>query len=124
MVSLSRLSRRGAGSLGCLFSLALFAGALYYGVNIGQVYLRYYQVLDGMRTQARMAPHLQDDEIYRRLNGQADSLFQGAAARPHFKVTRNNEHRRITIETEYTDQVDLPLFKHTFVLRPRAEEAL
>jgi hypothetical protein len=123
VVNLSRQSRRGVGSLGCLFSLALFAAALYYGVNIGQVYLRYYQVLDGMRTQARMAPHLQDDDIYRRLNGQADSLFPGAA-KPHFKVTRNIEHRRITIETEYTDQVTLPLFKHTFVLRPRAEEAL
>ena len=123
MVNLPRLSRHGAGSLGCLLSLALFGAALYYGVNIGQVYLRYYQVLDGMRTQARMATHLQDDDIYRRLNGQADSLFTGDA-KPHFKVTRSNEHKRIIIETEYTDQVDLPLFKHTFVLRPRAEEAL
>ncbi len=124
MVNLSRLSRRGAGSLGCLFSLALFVAALYYGVNIGQVYLRYYQVLDGMRTQARMATHLQDADIYQRLNGQADSLFPGAVPKPHFRVSRNNEHRRIVIESEYTDQVDLPLFKHTFVLRPRAEEAL
>lgn len=124
MVNLPRLSRLGAGKFGCLLSLALFGAALYYGVNIGQVYLRYYQVLDGMRTQARMAPHLQDEDIYRRLNGQADSLFHGSVAKPHFKVTRNKEHRRIVIESEYTDHVDLPLFKHTFVLRPRAEEAL
>ena len=123
MVGLPRLSQRGAGSLGCLFSLALFGAALYYGVNIGQVYLRYYQVLDGMRTQARMAPHLQDDDIYRRLNGQADTLFAGGA-KPRFKVTRSTAPSRIIIETEYTDQVDLPLFKHTFVLRPRAEEPL
>ena len=123
MVDRSRLSRRGAGSLGCLFSLALFGAALYYGVNIGQVYLRYYQILDGMRTQARMAPNLQDADIYRRLNGQADTLFAGAA-KPHFKITRSNQPRRVIIETEYTDHVDLPLFKHTFVLRPRAEEPL
>jgi hypothetical protein len=123
VVNLSRRSRRGAGGLGCLFSLALFGAALYYGVNIGQVYLRYYQVLDGMRTQARMGTHLQDDDIYRRLNGQADSLF-GGSPKPHFKITRNKEHKRIIIETQYNDQVDLPLFKHTFVLRPRAEEAL
>jgi hypothetical protein len=116
-------SRRGASGLGCLLSLALFAGALYYGVNIGQVYLRYYQVLDGMRTHARMAPNLQDDVIYRRLNGQADSLFVNGP-KPQFKITRTNEPRRIVIETEYTDQVNLPLFKHTFVLRPRAEEPL
>jgi len=123
MVKAGGNSRRGAGAFGCLVSLVLFAGALYYGVNIGQVYLRYYQVLDGMRTQARLAPSLQDDVIYRRLNGQADSLFAGGP-KPHFKITRSNEPRRIIIESEYTDQVDLPLFKHTFVLRPRAEEPL
>lgn len=122
MVSLWRRSRRGAGGLGCLFSLILFAGALYYGINIGQVYLRYYQLLDGMRTQARLAPSLQDDVIYRRLGAQADSLLHGHA--PRFKITRTGDPKRIIIETEYTDRVDLPLFKHTFVLRPRAEEPL
>ena len=122
MVSLWRASRRGAGGLGCLFSLLLFAGALYYGVNVGQVYLRYYELLDGMRTQARLAPSLQDDVIYRRLTLQADSLLRGGS--PKFKITRGGRPNRIVIETEYTDQVDLPLFKHTFVLRPRAEEPL
>ena len=122
MVSLWRSSRRGAGGLGCLFSLILFAGALYYGASIGQVYLRYYQLLDGMRIQARLAPSLQDDVIYRRLEAQADSLLHGNA--PRFKITRTRDPKRIIIETEYTDRVNLPLFKHTFVLRPRAEEPL
>jgi hypothetical protein len=122
-VTALRLSRRGAGAFGCMLSLLLFGGALYYGINIGQVYLRYYEVLDGMRSQARLAPGLQDDVIYRRLNGQVDSLFEHGP-KPHFKVTRNNDSRRIVIESEYTDQVDLPLFKHTFTLRPRAEEPL
>jgi hypothetical protein len=122
MVNLGRTSRRGAGALGCLFSLLLFAAALYYGINIGQVYLRYYQLLDGMRTQARLAPSLHDDVIYRRLTVQADSLLPGGS--PRFKITRGGRPNRIVIETEYTDQVDLPLFKHEFVLRPRAEEPL
>jgi hypothetical protein len=117
-----RRSRLGAGGLGCLVTLILFVGALYYGVNIGQVYLRYYQLLDGMRTQARLAPSLQDDVIYRRLAAQADSLLHGNV--PRFKITRTADPKRIIIETEYTDRVDLPLFKHTFVLRPRAEEPL
>lgn len=122
MVNLWRTSRRGAGGLGCLFSLLLFAAALYYGVNIGQVYLRYYELLDGMRTQARLAPSLQDDVIYRRLTVQADSLLPGGS--PGFKITRGGRPNRIIIETEYTDSVDLPLFKHKFVLRPKAEEPL
>ncbi|MGH7508535.1 MAG: hypothetical protein ACREMZ_03590 [Gemmatimonadales bacterium] len=96
--------------------------ALYYGVNIGQVYLRYYQILDGMRTQARLAPSLQDDVIDRRLSAQADSLLPGGS--PQFRITRGGQPSRITIETEYSEQVDLPLFKHTFVLRPKAEEPL
>ena len=123
MVSLSRGSRLGASGLGCLFSLVLFAAALYYGVNIGKVYLRYYQVLDGMRSQARLAPSLNDDVIYRRLNGQVDSLF-GGGTKPQFRIRRTNEPKRIIIETEYTDRIELPLLKHTFVLRPRAEEPL
>ena len=115
-------SRRGAGALGCLLSLILFAAALYYGINIGQVYLRYYQILDNMRTQARLGPSLQDDVIHRRLNAQADSLLSGGS--PRFKITRTGQPRRIIIETEYTEKVDLPLFHHEFVLRPRAEEPL
>lgn len=122
MVRLWRLSRAGAGGLGCLLSLLLFAGALYYGVNIGKVYLRYYQILDSMRTQARLAPSLDDEVIYRRLEAQADSLFPGNP--PEFSITRGGHPNRIVIETEYTDAVDLPLFKHTFVLRPKAEEPL
>jgi hypothetical protein len=122
MVSPWLRSRRGAGGLGCLLSLLLFGAALYYGINIGQVYLRYYQMLDGMRSQARLAPSLQDDVIYRRLDAQADSLLPGG--RPKFRITRGGHPNRITIETEYTEEVDLPLFKHKFVLRPKAEEPL
>lgn len=122
MVNLSAPRRRGAGGLGCIISLVLFAAALYYGVNIGQVYMRYYQLRDGMRTQARLAPSLQDDVIQRRLTAQADSLLPGR--RPQFKITRGGSPKKIIIETIYSDKVELPLFKHTFVMRPRAEERL
>jgi hypothetical protein len=122
MVRLWAISRRGAGGFGCLVSLALFAAALYYGVNIGQVYFRYYQLVDGMRIQARLAPSLQDDVIHRRLNAQADSLLP--RTRPRFRITRGGYPSRIVIETEYAERVDLPLFKHTFVFRPRAEQPL
>lgn len=112
-------SRRGAGRLGCLVSLALFAGALYYGVHIGQVYLRYYQLLDAMRSQARLAPSLSNEVIDRRLTAVADSLLPGKIR--HFRIRRG---QRITIQAKYTETVDLPFFKRTFVLRPRAEEPL
>ncbi len=122
MVSSRRAPRRGAGELGCVFSLLLFLAALYYGVNIGKVYLRYYELLDGMRTQARLAPSLRDDVIQRRLTEQASDLLPDGA--PRFRITRGGRPNKILIETEYTDQIDLPLFKHEFILRPRAEEPL
>jgi hypothetical protein len=113
--------RHGTSTLGCLVSLVLFIGALYYGIHIGQVYLRYYELLDDMRGQAHMGGHLSDSEITTLLTAQADSLLGKA---PRFQITRGGRPNRITIQTEYTESVDLPFFKHTFVLRPRAEEQI
>ena len=112
--------RRGGSTLGCLFSLLLFAAALYYGVHIGEVYLGYYRLLDAMRFQAHMAPTIRDDAVIdRRLTAAADSIL---GQRPRFRIDRRP--RRITIQTEYSDRVDLPFFKHTFLLHPRAEAPL
>jgi hypothetical protein len=111
--------RRGASSLGCLVSLVLLAGALYYGVRIGGVYWRFYELQDDMRQEARFAGQLTDEAIRRRLLARADSVL-GLA--PDFRISRAPE--RITIQGDYTETVELPLFKHTFVLRPRVEEPL
>jgi hypothetical protein len=113
--------RRGTSTLGCLVSLALFVAALYYGVHIGQVYLRYYELLDDMRSQAHLAASASDTAIALHLRAQADSLL---GQTPRFRITRAGQSNRITIQTEYSESVDLPFFKHTFVLRPRAEGPL
>jgi hypothetical protein len=119
MVALAR-SRLGGSTMGCLLSLALFIAALYYGVHIGEVYLRYYRLLDAMRFQAQLAPTIKDDNLIAgRLTAAADSIL-GKSLR--FKIARTT--RRITIQTEYSDLVDLPLFKHTFPFQPRAEAPL
>jgi hypothetical protein len=113
------VSRRGASTLGCLFSLVLFLGALYYGVHIGQVYLRFYRLQDAMRFQAHMAPNLDNGVITRRLQATADSLL---GQQPDFRIDRSR--RRITLQAEYRDRVELPFFRHTFRLRPHAEAPL
>ena len=116
-----RRSRRGGSSLGCLLSLAVFVAALYYGIHIGEVYLRYYRLLDAMRFQASIAPGLKDDVIERRLMATADSLLGHS---PPIRIVRGGNPLRITIQTEYEERVELPLFQHTFVLRPVAEAPL
>jgi hypothetical protein len=113
--------RRGGSSLGCLLSLLIFVSALYYGVHIGEVYLRYYRLLDAMRFQASIAPSVTDDVIKRRLMATADSLL---GQTPAFQVLRGGNPARITIQAQYRDSVDLPFFKRAFPLHPRAEAPL
>ena len=84
-----------------------------------QVYLRFYRLQDAMRFQAQMAPTIDNGVIDRRLAATADSIL---GQHPRFRIDRTG--KRITIQTEYSDSVDLPFFKHTFLFRPRAEAPL
>lgn len=123
MVRLSRGNRRGGSTLGCLVSLLVFVAALYYGIHIGEVYWRYYQLLDEMKVNARQAPNLADDVIQRRLQAKVQEVF-GDERRMTFRIDRGGRARLITIQTQYRDSVDLPLFKRGFELKPKAEEPI
>ena len=123
MVNRTGNTRRGASTIGCLFSLLLLAAGIFYGVNIGKVYFKYYQLQDSMRTNARLAPSLSDATIRRRLITRVDELGLPPEAQK-FVIRRSGRPRAITITTEYSDSVDLPLFKHTFVFKPQAVEPL
>ena len=116
-------SRRGVSNRGCLFSLLVVVVALYYGINIGEVYYRFYQMQEEMTSQARMAPGLSDGVIRRRLQVKAESIGLPPEAR-EIRITRSRQARRITIESTYDESVDLPFFNHTFNLKPRAEAPL
>jgi hypothetical protein len=118
-----RHSRRGSSRLGCLLSLALFVGALYYGINIGQVYVRYYRLLDEMRSQARVAPSLTDAVIRRRILDVVEELQLPDDARD-ISINRYARPARIVIEAEYSETLKLPFITPTFHLHPRAEEGL
>ena len=89
---------------------------------MGQVYWRFYQLQDAMKSQARLAPSLADDVIRRRLNESADDIYPDVKFK--FNISRGGRPRKIIIVTEYADSVDLPLLKHTFPLTARAEEGI
>lgn len=116
-------SRRGASTIGCLVSLLVFAAVVYYGVNIGKVYLRYYQLRDAMRSNARLAPSLTDATIRRRLLTRVDELGLPEEAQK-FIIKRSGRPRTISIETNYSQTVNLPLFNHTFTFHPHTVEPL
>jgi hypothetical protein len=123
MVSSSRGCRRGGSTLGCLVSLLVFVAALYYGIHIGEVYWRYYQICDEMKVNARVAPNLPDDVIQRRLQAKVQEVF-GDDMAMKFQIIRGGRSRTITIQTQYRDSVSLPLFKRSFELKPRVEEPI
>lgn len=114
---------RGSSSTGCLFSLLIFVAALYYGVNIGQLYFRYYRLLDEMDSQARIAAGLDNGTIVRRIASTVEELGLPDSA-TRVVVQRTMSPRQITIATDYSETVDLPFFRHTFDFHPKATQPL
>lgn len=123
MVTASWRNRRGASTSGCLISIVLFAAAVYYGIHLGQPWVRYYELMDEMRVSARLAPTLSDAVIRRRLEQKVDELGLPAEARK-FEISRSGKPRKIVITTQYSETVTVPLLTHTFDFTPTAEEPL
>jgi len=120
---MSCLGVRGASSTGCLFSLLVFVALLYYGVNVGEVFFRYYRLVDEMESQARIAAGLDNGTIARRIAAAVQEIgIPDSAAR--VVVRRTLSPREITISTDYSETVDLPLFQHTFAFHPKATQPL
>ncbi|HEY2066832.1 MAG TPA: hypothetical protein VGG84_12790 [Gemmatimonadaceae bacterium] len=111
-------ARRGASSLGCLFTLLVLAAIVYFAVNIGEAYFRFYQFQDAMRQEVRFAAHNTDAQILRRLQAEADSLGLPEAAGV---VTLQRDGRHIELESEYYDHIELPLFVREVHFNPHAE---
>ncbi|MGQ0767474.1 MAG: hypothetical protein ACT4OZ_17645 [Gemmatimonadota bacterium] len=113
--------RRGASKLGCLVGLLVAVAVLYFGFNIGEVWLRYYRYEDTIRQEARFARQNTDDEIRRRLAARADSLgLPDDASR--VRIVRSGN--RITISADYEEIVELPGFVRTFRFRPNIASEL
>ena len=117
-------SQRGASSSGCLLSLLIFVAALYYGVNIGEVFFRYYRLLDEMQTESHLAAGLDDGTIRRRIQASVEEIGIPDSAGNLLTVRRTESPREITIETRYNESVSLPFFNHSFSFHPRATQPL
>ena len=110
--------RSGRGAMGCLLTLLLGAVAIYFGVNIGEVYFRFYQYQDAMRQEVRFAQHNTDAVILKHLREQADSLGLPEAAG---EVTLQRDGRHIEMESEYYEHVELPGVVRELHFNPHAE---
>lgn len=111
------VTRRGATKLGCLVFLLLFTAVMYFGVNVGEVYYRYYQYKDAMDQEIRFRSDYPNEKLRSNLRAVVDSLGLPEEA-GIITITRDNG--RITIESHYDETVDLPGFKRDIHFEPRA----
>ena len=110
--------RRGRTAFGCLFSILLLVTAVYFGVNVGEPYFRYYRFLDGMKQEARFSSQFTDDQIQTRLAALADSLGLPEAAG---KVSVRREPNRISLSSSYSERVEMPLIVRDIQFSPQVE---
>ena len=114
------IRRRGASTLGCLFSVLVIVALAYFGVNVGAPYWRYYQFRDAMQQEVRFADRKSDAQIIVTLRLRADSLMLPAPSQA-IKVRRSPS--RITIWTDYTETIDFPFVTRAITFRPVAERS-
>jgi len=112
-------ARRGAGTLGCLFVLLIIAAVAYFGIPVGESFVRYYRYEDAMKQSARFARLRTNDEIRAHLRAIADSLDLP----PDAKVIGIRRHSRnqIAISAQYTVEFELPGMVRLHTFTPKAE---
>ena len=110
--------RVGRSNFGCLLGLLISVTAVYFAVNIGEPYLRYFRFVDGMKQEARFSARFTDDDIQRRLAALADSLGLPEAA-GHVRVRRASN--RISLSSSYYERVEMPLIVRDILFTPQAD---
>ncbi len=116
-------SVRGTSRVGCLLFVLLVAVVGYYGVGIGSVYFSYWRLQEEMRTQARLAPSIDDGVIHRRLIRTIEALNIPEEAR-RVTIKRTSRPREIHISTTYHVVLELPFFTYVVTLTPSASQPL
>lgn len=129
MVNARRDAESGKIKLGCLFSLLLLVGVLYYGIDYVGIRIKAYQMQDQVTEQASFASVIDDVTIRSRLVQTADKLGIPLGPRQwEIRRTRVNigGGRRIVIRGQYTDSmvVAIPGFRKVFkfTFTPSADE--
>jgi hypothetical protein len=101
--------------------LLILAAALYFGVNVGEAYWRFYEYQDAMRQEVRFAKQISDDRIKLHLAAYADSLGLPEEATD---ITVNRTGSDISVSAEYSERVELPLLARQIRFNPRARGPL
>jgi hypothetical protein len=110
----------GRGRLGCLFTLMIVVVGIYYGLPIVKDYWYYYRLEDEMRTNARFAQTMTDEEMLRRLRLAVVELDLPEDAK-HFVIRRSKSPPTVAIRTQYRQVIELPFHRRIITFRPSVE---
>jgi hypothetical protein len=102
------VNRRGESRLGCLLALLIVVVGIYFCIDFGEAYFKYYQFKDAMGQEARFATDKTDDQITTRLSALADTLQLPSDA-ADIQIQRSPTV--ITISSDYDQVIKLPLKK-------------
>ncbi|HJQ10710.1 MAG TPA: hypothetical protein VJ840_06730 [Gemmatimonadaceae bacterium] len=116
------VNRRGESRLGCLIGLLVLVTGIYFGIDFGEAYFRFYQFKDAMGQEARFATTKTDDQITTRLSALADTLQLPGDAH-QIQIVRSGSV--ITISSEYEEVIKLPFNKERVLhFNPQAASRL
>lgn len=115
--------RSGKSRVGCLLTLLAVTIAVYYGIPVVSIYVDYWRFKEEMKTQARLAPSIDNAAIRRRLRQKAEDLGLPDDAQ-QLTIRRTLRPREILITTTYQETLELPLVHHTFTLTPEVRNPL
>ena len=116
-------SRSGKSRLGCVLTLLFLVVGLYYGIPVGTIYVNYWRFKEEMKTQARLAPSIDNAAIRRRLVQKVEVLGLPEQAK-QITIQRTLRPREIVIRTTYEQTLDLPFVHRTFTLTPEVKSPL
>jgi hypothetical protein len=106
------VARRAASTLGCLIPLLILAVVIYFAIDLGTAYFRYYQLKDAMGQEARFSYERTDAQITNHLSALADSLELPVDAK---LITIVRSSSTINISSDYDEVIRLP-FKQERVI--------
>ena len=123
MVRAALRQRGGRVPVKFLVTVAVLGGIVYYGIGAVGGYIKYYQMRDEMRVQARFAGNQTDVDIRRKLRAKATELGLPADAQ-RITIRRQGRPRMVIITTTWPDTIVVPFYIFPITYRPEARAPL
>lgn len=114
-------NQRGEVKLGLILSLVILVLAVVAAIKAIPVMFSVYELDDFAKRQAESADRLSDTAIAEQILARAQTL-RLPLSRENLSVKRQGRH--ITVEYNYTVEINLPLYTHSWVVSRRVDRTI